>query len=253
MLGHVRRRHAVAQLHLAPRAADLRALERGDQRPGLVAQAADLGAHRLEHLPHLPVRRPPVLLQPRDLVADALEVLRDRIQAPLDLLRALPELPAAVARSASRCAAASFSTCSETCRSASEEIAFICSANCSRLPDTSAIFSSVAARNSASCRSCAESRSSARRAACSASAGCLDARRILTSRATRAESIASRSRGTSSIANVDAPIRQSEAKNQNAHDRAPRGPRSSVSRVRHERVLGARRCGIWPSLLAVEP
>ena len=92
MLGHVRRRHAVAQLHLAPRAADLRALERRDQRPGLVAQAPDLGAHRLEHLPHLPVRRPPVLLQPRDLVAHALEVLRDRVQAPLDLLRALPEL-----------------------------------------------------------------------------------------------------------------------------------------------------------------
>ena len=92
MLGHVRRRHAVAQLHLAPRAADLRALERGDERPGLVAQAPDLRAHRLEHLPHLPMRRPPVVLQARDLVADALEVLRDRIQGALDLLGALPEL-----------------------------------------------------------------------------------------------------------------------------------------------------------------
>ena len=92
MLGHVRRRHAVAQLHLTPRPADLRALERGNERPGLVAQAPDLRAHRLEHLPHLPMRRPPVMLQPRDLVADALEVLRDRVQAPLDLLGALPEL-----------------------------------------------------------------------------------------------------------------------------------------------------------------
>ena len=58
----------------------------------MVAQAADLRAHRLEHLPHLPVRRPPVVLQPRDFFAHALEVLRDRIQAALDLLAALPEL-----------------------------------------------------------------------------------------------------------------------------------------------------------------
>jgi len=92
VLGHVRRRHAVAQLHLPPRAADLRALERRDQRARLVAQAPDLRAHRLEHLPHLPLRRPPVVLQPRDLVAYALDVLRDRIQGPLDLLRALAEL-----------------------------------------------------------------------------------------------------------------------------------------------------------------
>ena len=91
MLGHVCGRDAVAQLHLAPGATNLRALQRRDQRPGLVAQAADLGAHRLEHLPRLPVRRPPVLLQPRDLVAHTLEALRDRIQAPLDLLRALPK------------------------------------------------------------------------------------------------------------------------------------------------------------------
>mgnify|MGYP003286374413 CR=1 FL=1 len=34
VLGHVRRRDAVAQLHLAPRPADLRALQRRDQRPG---------------------------------------------------------------------------------------------------------------------------------------------------------------------------------------------------------------------------
>ena len=92
VLGHVRRRHAVAQLHLAPRAADLRPLERRDERPRLVAQAPDLRAHRLEHLPHLPLRRPPVVLEPHDLVAHALEVLRDRVQGALDLLGALAEL-----------------------------------------------------------------------------------------------------------------------------------------------------------------
>ena len=59
----------------------------------------------------------------------------------------LPSSPAAVARSASRCAAASRSTCSETCRSVSPEIAFICAASCSRLPDTRAIFSSVEERS----------------------------------------------------------------------------------------------------------
>ena len=93
VLGHIRGCHAVVQLHLAPRPADLRALERRDQRPGLVAQAADLRAHRLEHLPRMALRRPPVLLQPRDLIVHALEVLHDRIQAPLDLLGALPKLP----------------------------------------------------------------------------------------------------------------------------------------------------------------
>ena len=92
VLGHVGRRDAVAQLHLSPRTADLRALERRHERPGLVAQAPDLRAHRIEHLPHLPVRRAPVVLQPRHLVADPLEAVRDRVQGPLDLLGALPEL-----------------------------------------------------------------------------------------------------------------------------------------------------------------
>ena len=62
-----------------------------------------------------------------------------------------PSSPAAVARSASRRAFASFSTCSEIWRSVSEEIAFICLANCSRLPRPA--------------RSCPPSRPAGRRAA----------------------------------------------------------------------------------------
>ena len=86
VLGHVGGLDAVAQLHLTPRAADLRALERRDERAGLVAQAPDLGAHRLEQLPHLALRGPAVVLEPP-------EVLRDRVQGPLDLLGTLGELP----------------------------------------------------------------------------------------------------------------------------------------------------------------
>ena len=92
VLGHVRRRDAVAQLHLAPRAADLRALEGRDERPGLPAQARELRVRGVEHLPHLTVRHPPVALELIDLAAHAAEVLRDRVEAALDLLRALAEL-----------------------------------------------------------------------------------------------------------------------------------------------------------------
>jgi hypothetical protein len=120
-----------------------------------------------------------------------------------------PSSPSAVARSASRCAVASFSTCSVTWRSASAEIAFICSANCARLPATRAIFSSVAARNAASCSSCADSRWPTSWAACSASR--VACRRAASnsprsrSAAARAESTAPRSRGTRRIAIATAP------------------------------------------------
>ena len=134
VLGHVRGRHAVAQLHLAPRAADLRALERA-RRASRSGRAGARPPRSSTRTSAAPARASSAGRAPaRDLVADALEVLAIGSSARLISSVRFPSSPAAVARSASRCAAASCSTCSETCRSASAEIAFICSASCSRLP-----------------------------------------------------------------------------------------------------------------------
>jgi hypothetical protein len=89
---HPRHLNDVAQLDLSPRAARGRALQRGHEVAGLLAQRADAVAELADHLSELALRLAALALEAPDLLLHPAELLLDGLDDALHLLRATRHL-----------------------------------------------------------------------------------------------------------------------------------------------------------------